>query len=52
MLYFIAALHLGACAIDPLLSGRLAALGLLDSKNGPLDSSPGVIEYRCCPSKH
>jgi hypothetical protein len=52
MLYFIAALHLGACAIDPLLSVRLAAVGLLDSKNGPLDSSSEVINYRCSPSKN
>jgi hypothetical protein len=52
MLYFIAALHLGACAIDALLSVRLAAVGLLDSKNGPLDSSSEVIEYRLLPSKN
>jgi hypothetical protein len=52
MLYCIAALHLGACAIDSMLSVRLAAVGLLDSKNGPLDSSLEVTKYGCCPSKN
>ena len=48
---FTAAVHLGACAIDPMLSVRFAAVGLLDSNNGPLDSSSEVTKYRCCPSK-
>ena len=51
MLYFTAALHLGACVIDPMLSLLLAAVGLLDSEDRPLESASEVTKYRCCPSK-
>jgi hypothetical protein len=51
MLYFIAALHLGACVIDPMLSALLAAVGLLDSEDMPLESASEVTKYRCCTSK-
>ena len=51
MLYFTAALHLGACVIDPPLSVLLAAVGLLDYEDKPLESASEVTKYRCCPSK-
>jgi hypothetical protein len=51
MLYFTAALHLGACVIDPMLSVLVAAVGLLDSEDRPLESASEVTKYRCCPSK-
>jgi hypothetical protein len=45
MLYFIAAFYLGACVLNPTRSVVLAAVGLLDSEDRPLESASEVTKY-------